>query len=183
MKMFKILPFLLCSFVYAQPESYCSLSLGFDAKNAIVGSKPTNNEPALDLIAGLHMVSNNFELNPEFEYFKQIGFQRFGVNFAYHDQRYIPIGNNELNFTLIPSLGASLINRFNMNNISTDGYSFSSHLAVQGGLSIRFKISDHIMIDGTIQALTRSDLKFYYPNDNPKFIVFSNFINLHYILN
>jgi hypothetical protein len=167
-------------------ESYASLSLKTDVRNAILGSKPTNNKPSPDLTLAVNMVGNNLELSVGDELFNQIGFNRFFLNFGYHSQRYIPIGDKELNFTVIPYLGASTITRYGKEDrILPNGdfiYGNSSHLAVQGGISIRGKITDKILFDVSYEGLTRQDLLYMYPTDNPHFIVFSGSAGLHYII-
>jgi len=186
-----LLPLLLFSpFIYGQKASYFSASLKTDIKNSIVGSAPTNNKPALDLMASIHCVGDNFELGVGDELFNQIGFNRFFVNGGYHTQWYIPIGNNDLNFSIIPYVGISSITRYGKpdHEIVTPNqtyfiYGRSNHLAVQGGLSFRAKLSDKILIDFTSEALTRQDLKYLYPTDPNKFITISNYLGLHYVIN
>lgn len=170
-----------------EKESYCSISFGTDVKNAVMGSKPTNNKPAADLILNINMVGNDFELSVGDENFSQIGFNRFSVDFGYHSQRYIPLGNYDFDFTMVPSVGFSTISRWGgVDHEDSHGnwiYGKSNHIAVQGNLSFRYKLSDRFLIDWTANLMTRPDLMYLYPTDNPKFIVLSNFIKLHYILN
>jgi hypothetical protein len=185
-----LLLLLLSPFMYGQKASYFSMSLSQDIKNGIVGSKPTNNEPSLDLTLGIHCVGDNYELYTGDELFNQIGFNRFFVNGGYHTQWYIPIGDKELNFSVVPYVGFSMINRYGKadHEIVTPSqtyyiYGRSNHLAVQGGLSFRAKVSEKFLIDLTTEALTRQDLKYLYPTDPNKFIVFSNTFGVHYIFN
>ena len=184
-----LLSSLLFSFgLFAQEkESYCSISIGTDVKNSIVGSKPTGNNPALDLVMNINAVSCDFEISAGYEHFQAIGFSRYSADFGFHNQRYIPIGNKEFDFTAVPSIGFSMIQRFNgIDHYASNGdfiYSRSSHLAAQVNLSLRTKLSDKILLDWTIQAITRPDLQYLYPTDDPKFIVFSNYLKLHYIIN
>lgn len=180
---------LVCMTSFAQEkESYFSLSAGADVKCSLVGSKPTNNQPSLDLIVAAHMVGNDFELSVGDEYFKQIGFNRFFMNAGFHFPMYIPeeffpVGDSDLNFTLVPYVGTSNITRFGFEDrIVGDRYIYgrSSHLAVQGGLSVRFELLENLLLDFSSELLTRQDLQYRYFSDNPKFIVLSNYVSLHY---
>jgi hypothetical protein len=183
---------LLSAVSYGQKNdkvSYCSFSLKTDVKNAVMGSKPTNNNPALDLMGTIHMVGGNFELNVGDENFNQIGYNRFFVNFGYHSERYIPLGDKEFDFTIIPAIGFAQIVRYGKQDheIKTPTndyfiYGHSSHIAVQGSLSFRTKIAERILLDFTTEASTRPDLAYLYPTDPNKSFVISNFLGLHYIL-
>ena len=191
MKLLKTIPLVFCSLMFGQKkENYFSASLGSDIKNSIVGSKPTGFKPASDLVIGLHVVSNNFELNPEIETFSKIGYFRSGINFGLHFNKwFIPIGNTEMDFTLVPSIGASLISRSGKEDklIVTPEqdywvYGNSSHISAQANLSFRLKLSDSFILDYTANLSTRPDLVYMYPTDNPKFMCLSNFLKLHYII-
>ena len=178
---------LFSGLLYCQEKnSYFSASAGFDIKNAVLGSKPTNNLPSLDLLIGLHAVSGNFELNPEFELFEKIKFRRYAINIGWHFPRYLLLGNKAIRITTIPSLGTAIIARYGGEDRTTASghiiYRRSQHLAFQGNLSFRATLSDRFLLDYTIQATTRPDLNFLYPDDKNKQIVFSNFIKVHYIL-
>jgi hypothetical protein len=186
-----VLPLLLLSsLMYGQKESYFSMSLSQDIKNGIVGSAPTHNEPSLDLTLTVHCVGQNYEMNFGDELFNQIGFNRFFVNGGYHTQWYIPFRDKEYNFSVIPYVGFSSITRYGKpdHEIVTPNqtywiYGYSNHLAVQGGLSFRAKVTDNFLIDFKTEALTRQDLKYMYPTDPNKFIVISNTIGIHYVFN
>lgn len=191
MKLIKTLPFVFYSIMFGQKkENYFSVSLGSDIKNSIVGSKPTNYKPSADLVFGLHMVSKNVELNPEIESFNEIGYLRSGLNFGYHlNNWFIPIGNKELDFTVVPNVGISVISRFGKTDklIETKDqdyyiYGKSAHIATQANLSFRLKLSDSFMLDYTANLSTRPDLMYMYPTDEPKFLCLSNFLKLHYII-
>ena len=165
-----VLPLLLLSAVtFAQNKdkvNYFSLSLLTDVRNAAIGSQATDNKRALDLIAGLHIVKNNFEYSVGYEYFNAIGFSRDMLNFGYHSERYIPeswipFANKDFEFTAIPRIGASIINRFEKPNETNPTFKdlHASWWGVQCGLSLRAKLTDHVLIDVTAEFLTRKDIK------------------------
>lgn len=173
-----------------EKESYASLFVLTDIHNAVEGSKPTNYKPALDLTAGISMVSNNFELRVSDELFNQIGFNKFAVNFGYHSQRYIPLGNKDFNFCIVPSAGVGMIQRWGLGDrvVKTPEdtryiYGKSSHISVQVGLSFVTRLSDKIMLDLSSDLSMRPDLLYHYPTDNPKGWVLSNHLGVHYIIN
>lgn len=173
---------------YSQKETYASVSLRTDLRNAVLGSKPTNDKPALDLTASVNMVSNNFEINFGDEYFREIGFNRVFVNFGYHLPRYVRIGYKEIDITVVPYAGFGVISRFGKEDreiITPDKdyyiYGSSSHLAAQAGLSFRVKLFDKFLLDWTCEALTRPDLQYLYPTDPNDKIKFSNSVGVHYI--
>jgi hypothetical protein len=191
-----LIPILMLSaFSYGQKHkvSYFSASLKTDVKNAFVGSKPTNNNPALDLMAGIHAVGGNFEINVGDELFNQIGYNRFFINFGYHSERYIPeeiipFVDRDINFSIIPSIGFAQIVRYGKEDheIKTPTqtyfiYGHSSHIAVQGSLSFRGKLTDKILIEFLTELSTRPDTNYLYPTDPQKTFVLSNFIGLHYV--
>jgi len=171
----------------AEPETYFSASLSADGQNLIFGSKPTNNESALDLRLKLHAVGNNFEMSPGYERFNQIGFERYSLDFGWHSQRYIPeswipFSDDDFDFTAVPSIGFSMIKRYGHiveETLHTDGK--PAFLAVQGSISFRKKISDHFLLDWTVEGITRGDTKTLYPNDPHKGYTISNYFGVHYI--
>ena len=173
---------------YAQKETYASFALKTDVRNAVLGSKPTNNNPALDITASVNMVSNNFEISFGDEYFQRIGFNSTFVNFGYHFPRYISLGAKEIDITVIPYAGFSLITRFGKEDkeIITPEQDFyvygkSAHISAQAGLSFRVKLSDKFLLDWTCEAMARPDLSYLYPTDPNKAVVVSNYVGVHYI--
>lgn len=158
-------------------ESYLSVSFKTDVKNALVGSEPTDYKPALNYQIKVNMVSDNFELAPGYERFNEIDFERFSLDFGWHSQRYIPLGFKEFDFTIVPSAGFSMIKRYSE---LEDGHPM--FFAVQGSLSFRYKLSDKLLIDWTVEGITRSDIKYLYPNDPHKGYTISNYVGIHYII-
>ena len=52
---------LLTTSIYAQ-DNYMSFSAGIDVRNALFGSEPTNNKPALDYQLQFAMVDRNMDI-------------------------------------------------------------------------------------------------------------------------
>lgn len=176
----------------AQDVNYFSLSLGSDIKSSTVGSKATDYKASPDIIIGAHMVGSNFELNPEIESFAKIGYFRFGLNAGYHSERYVRLFGEDHNFTIVPSIGFSMIHRYGFEDreiydpkIKTTTYIYgsSSHFAVQANLSFRFKLTDGLLLDFNTGLQTRPDLMYRYPTDSPKNICLNNTLKLHFIIN
>lgn len=178
------LSFLCATFAYSQKESYFSVSLKGDIKNSTIGSQPTEYKASPDLILGLHMVSENVEVNSEVESFDKIGYFSFGVNGGYHLQRYLPITRKGIDITVIPLIGAKVIYRYGFEDKLTDKnpdgiiYGSSQHLALQVGSSFRIPLSDKFLIDFSSVFSTRSDINYRW-NDN-KIGVLSNYLGIHY---
>lgn len=63
--------------------NYKFVAFGFDVRNAVIGSKPTNNKPELNYQFKLGAVSKNVEVAIFYEQFKRIDFQAYGVNVGY----------------------------------------------------------------------------------------------------
>jgi len=184
MKKTTILALMLSLGGYAQ-QSFCSISGNIDARNALIGSKPTGNNPALDFTLKVHAVSKGFEMSGGYERFQQIGFSREMANFGYNSERFIPIGNKDFDFTAIPYIGGSLIHRFGKDDRTVGDkfiYGNSSHLALQIGMSFRYAISDKWLLDLTYEIMTRPDLNYLYPTDNNPGVVGSGTVGIHYVL-
>ena len=173
----------------AEPETYFSASLSADVTNLAIGSKPTNHESALDLRLKLHAVGKDFEMSPGYERFNQIGFERYSLDFGWHSQRYIPeswipFSDEDFDFTAVPSIGFSMMDRYGHiveETLHTDGKPM--FFAVQGSMSFRKKISDKILLDWTFEVITRGDTKTLYPNDPSKGYTYSNYFGAHYVFN
>jgi len=172
----------MVTYAQTEKESYFSLSSKFDVKNAIVGSEPTNNKSALDLHLNANMVKNNFELSMGYETFHTIGFEKYSVDFGWHFPRYIPIFNKEIDITIVPSIGFSMINRYDLGIKSITGETLNrmGFVAIQGNLSFRVPLTDTILLDYTIEAQGRPDREFLYPETTKSSVIFSNLVGIHY---
>jgi hypothetical protein len=159
-------------------ENYISFSTGLDVKNLIVGSKPTNNEPALNLFYQLSLVSNNVELNIGYENFNRIKFDKYTIGVGYHFPLHGNVFNKKTKIVMVISIEPSIINRWG-DNWGT----VSSHLTIGGNIGFRMLITDEVGVEFLVNALPRTDLSSRYPETNPTIpIIYSNFIKVYYII-
>src|SRR5690242_9798029 len=105
-----ILPMLfLGSAMFAQKQSYLSVSGGVDCRNAVLGSPPTGNKPALDFITQFDIVGANVHLNFGYEQFKAIDYSRIYAGLGYEWPLYGYVFGNEIKTAFIPSIDCSMI--------------------------------------------------------------------------
>lgn len=160
---------IFCSIATNSQNIY--ISGGIDVRNAIKGSNPTNNKPAIDAIIQFGMIGKKTELVIGYEKFQTISFDKFFFGLGHQF-----LVNNEI--TLIPSIEPSLIGRWGKN-----WQSVSSHLSVGASLAIRYKLSDHLSLELKGNALPRTDLKASYPEIHKNVpIIFSNYLKIVYII-
>jgi hypothetical protein len=159
-------------------EHYISFSTGLDVKNSIVGSKPTNNEPALNLLYQISIVSDNIEVNIGYENFNRIKFDKYTIGVGYHFPLYGRVFNHQTKVVMVISAEPTIINRWGDNWGTT-----SSHLTIGGNIGFRGLITDRIGVEYLLNALPRTDLSSRYPEINPTIpIIYSNFVKVYYII-
>lgn len=144
---------------------------GFDVKNAIFGSKPTNNKPALDVVIEFGMIGGKTEIVVGYEEFKDINFDKFsfgvGHRFRINDK-----------FILIPSIEPSLIGRWGLS-----WQTISSHLTLGASVALRYKLSNSFSLELQSNVLPRTDLMARYPDINQNSqIIISNYLKIIYRL-
>ena len=147
-------------------------STGIDLRNAVVGSKPTNNKSELDLNFKFGLVSNkSTEITINYEKFNAIDFSRF----AFGVGQQIEVTNR---IKVVPTFEYGLINRSNDwgGGLSQDDGK-SSHLGFGFSLPIRYEINDNFAVELQSQLLQRTDINTKYGGNN---FVLSNFFNLVY---
>lgn len=64
-------------------NKYGFITFGFDARNAVIGSKPTNDDPELNYHLKAGFVYNNIELGVLYEQFNRIDFQAYAATLGY----------------------------------------------------------------------------------------------------
>jgi len=166
---------LLILFTVSLQAQNVYFSAGFDVRNLVIGSKPTNNNSELNLMAKFGMVSNKkVEVTVNYEKFNSLDFWKFGFGVG----KQIIITEKIM---IVPTLECNLINR------SDDwggglGYkdSPSSHLAFGASVPIRYNINDNWAVELQTNLLQRTDIKAKYGKDK---WAFSNFLNLIYKIN
>jgi hypothetical protein len=148
----------------AQSQIY--VSTGIDVRNAIVGSKPTDNKPALDLLFKVHLVGKSVECTVQYERFESIGFDKFAFGVGYQFKAF--------GTTITPSIEPTLIGRHNFGDFDTK----SSHLAIGGSMTVKWELSERLAIGIVGNALYRTDLAAKYGTKNP--MVYSNYLTVFY---
>lgn len=166
----------LCYSQSQEKESYIAFSTAIDIKNAILGSKPTNNNPAVDLLFQFAMVGKNVEVNLGYENFNTIHFDKYTLGVGYHFPLYGYVFGKEIKTILIPSIEPTLIDRWGKEWQCT-----SSHLSIGGNLAFRWNLSDAIAAELLINALPRTDLSSRYPELHTTVpIIYSNYLKILY---
>lgn len=152
---------LICGIANAQnkdQEGYIYFSGAIDIRNAVIGSEPTNNKPALDVLYQFGMVGQNIEVNIGYERFNAISFDKFTFGVGYHFPLYGRIGNSVIKTVFIPSIEPTLIGRW-----GDEWQCSSSHLSIGGNLALRWHLSDKTALELLSNFLPRTDLSSRYP--------------------
>jgi hypothetical protein len=175
MKQIKTLLMLLIgSLAFSQTQTpYVGFIGGFDIKNALVGSEPTNNKSELNYSLQFIMVGKNVECGIGYESFKRIDFNRMYLSAGYQ----FPISEK---IKLIPTLEPSIINR---SDNWGGGISYElkqSFLSLALNLSLQYNLNDKLALRTDLNLLPRTDQKMMY-NENK--IVPSILIKLEYKIN
>lgn len=148
-----------CGFSQAKhQEHYKYFSTAIDIRNAAFGSRPTNNQPALDLIYQAGIVSHNLEVNISYESFKAIYFDKYAVGVGYHFPLYGCVFGQLLKTVLIPGIEPTMINRW-----GSEWQTTSCHLTISAGLSLRWFLTDQLAIELLHTMIPRTDLYARYP--------------------
>lgn len=169
----KIIILLLFSSVIQAQHIY--FSSGFDVKNIVTGSKPTDSKSALDLMLKFGMVSvKKVEATVNYENFKRLDFWKFGFGIG----KQFEITDKIM---IVPTIEYNLINRYDDWGGGL-GYvdNSSSHLAFGASLPIRYEINDRFAVEIQSNILHRTDIKAKYGTDK---WVLSNFLNIIYKIN
>ncbi len=181
MKKIILLLLLSCS-VYAQKDNYISFSAAIDIKNGLVGSKPTNCEPKLDVIYQFSLVDRNVEVNVSYELFNAIGFNKYSAGVGYHFKLYGYVFKNEIKTTIIPSIEPTLIGRWKT-KLNNDWYDSSSHMTLGANLEIKWDLNEKLSLGIQCNALPRVDLSSRYRDVYDKApVIFSNYFKISYKL-
>lgn len=145
--------------------------LGIDVRNAIVGSKPTNNKLELDLNLKFGMVTlKKTEITINYEKFNRIDFSRFSFGLG----QQIEVTDK---FKVVPTLEYGLINRSgNWGGGLSQDEGKSSHLGWGISVPIRYEINDNFAVELQSQLLQRVDLNTKYGGNNFTFSEFINFV-------
>lgn len=146
-----------------------------DVKNAIQGSEPTNNKPALDYLLGVTIPICKTETNIGIERFEKIGFTKFFTAVGYHVPIVKEFNSTFKELSVTPAIEGGVIWRTIDNN-------FDSSLTYGLNLSIRQDIGENWAIESFSNFSRRSDKEHLYPNGEKQY-VYSHYIKLIYKLN
>lgn len=110
-----ILPALLSLSISAnaqdsEKDNYFYTSFGFDVKNAVQGSAPTNYEKALNWTIVANVVTDNIDFGLGYEKFNEIEYDRKFMQLGYHFKiNYIK--GTDMKFSINPAIEGSWIGR------------------------------------------------------------------------
>ncbi len=147
-------------------DRYVSLSYGVDARNALLGSKPTGFKSALDYTIDAHIVEENFDFNLGQEVFSAIKFQRKYVALGYHF--YVgDVWGTDVKFSIQPSLEWSNITRGRVDNMQDIHRSYSTP---SFNINWNWDINKNFAIQLATNMLPRPDLRVIYNQEHNKWI-------------
>lgn len=177
----------------AAQDNYLAFSGAFDVRNAIIGSRPTNNESAIDFLAQFSIVSRDVEVNVGYEAFPRLDFSKYTIGVGYHTHLYGNLFGRVIHTVFIPSIEPTIINRHGDWGGGIGYDQESSHLSLGLSLGLRWNLSDDIAVEYLFNALPRVDLYAMYGNEmdittgkasiSGVPIVSSNYIKLVYKIN
>ena len=152
------------NFYNSNARKYAFVSTGFDVRNAIVGSKPTDNKSALDVNVKVGALYNHLEIAMFYENFHRITFQAYGINVNY-------VGKVAKNTDVVVGIEAgSIIRQSNSNFLMCGG---NAEVRYQLGVDSKFSIG--------LQYNARLRTDIWY-KDTPMPIVHSGLLNVYYRL-
>ena len=142
--------------------NYMFVGLGIDVRNALIGSKSTNDKSELDLNFKIGAIRNKIELLMFYENFNRITFQAYGVNVNYVQ----PILSKT--DVVIGLEGGSIVRDSNYN-----------FLMGGGNIELRHQLKDFII---SFQGNARIRPDIWYKNTSLP-IKYSGFIVIYYKFN
>lgn len=156
-KLFTLAIMMISLSSFSQDKAHLYVSAGLDIRNALVGSKATNQENEADMAFKFGMVSNyGVEAVIGYELFPAIDYDRmyFGAGYQF---------DIAPDFVLVPTIEPSIIHRHGDWGGGI-GYEApkSSHLSVGLSTAVRFNISDSFAVEVSPNILLRTDIDFKY---------------------
>jgi len=142
-----------------------TFSIGADVVNAVVGSKPTNNQPKLNLFTAVKITDpySGFGVNVSYEHFEAIEFQKFGFGVAKS------FTEKNITYSTILELNSTI--RYN---------SPIQHTSFGLLNQIEYRFYKGFAVGLMAQIQKRKDLEYYYNEKNA--YRFSTFLTLNYKL-
>lgn len=161
-----LLSIFMCATTFAQ-RGYVSGSIGFDVKNSFVGSKPTNNNPSLDILLKATAVGNKgFEVSAVYERFQQINFEKYAFSAGYNFPLYAYIGRNEIKTNILFGLEPTIIHRWSTWGGGISWNQDSSFLTMGANVGARWFVNDHLGFEILYNPVIRQDLAAMYGHKN-----------------
>ncbi len=139
-------------------DHYFGLSAGLDIRNASIGSAPTQDKPAIDVLYQFAIVSQNIEVNIGYECFNAIRFDKYSIGVGYHFPLYGRIRHTVIRTVFIPGIEPTMINRW-----GEEWGGKSAHLTIGGNLALRWHLGDNMAVELLANFLPRTDLEARYP--------------------
>ena len=172
-----------------QEKPIVQFGISADVRNAVIGSKPTNNEPALDYILSANIVTpNHVIIGLGYESFKRIKFESFKFALGYRvpvtEWLSIPLTiEPHLIYRIHPvTLHKVYIDENGLPQSSNETFTVQrkdGYLAISYNAGLQFKVSEHFGVELTSCLMRRSDLKALYENNK---LVLSNYAKIIYQL-
>ena len=144
--------------------------LSLDVRNALIGSKPTNNKQAIDAIFTFDMVGYNdgVKLGLLYESFPKIGFSRYGFN----------VGHNfslDSKWKVTPQIGLYDVQR-DWSKTENDTKETSS-ICYSVANMLSYRLTEEWQVGLFTEIMNRTDLNNYYGGTN---IRVSNYASIVY---
>lgn len=181
---------MLCSASLVSAQ-YVSLGAGVDVRNAIIGSEPTQNQPAFNGLLQFSMVGEEgIKVDITYEKMPKIDFERYSIGFGFIFPLYAHIRNKQIVTNFIPSLSPTIISRKGYWGGGISKETNSAHITLGLNLSLNWRLSDSFAVEYTLNMLPRTDLSAMYPKEawkdrvvvNGVPVVGSSFIKLIYVI-
>jgi len=179
---------MIISYTYAQNDKdrYLSLSYGVDVRNALIGSQPTDNKPALNWTAEFHAVEENIDFNIGMERFNMLEYTRVFVGLGYHIQ-VLYLLNTDIKFSVHPSIEFSNINRTFNESVVWEGKTVTTEVGKSFStpsfnINWNWDLHKNVAIQIGTNVLPRRDIQYIYKEDHMRVIV-SNSLKLVYKFN
>lgn len=178
------------SYSQHQKDTYIAFTSGFDIRNQVIGSTPTNNKPSSNYQFQFAMVGNNMEVNIGYETFPRLDFDKYTIGIGYHFHLYGNALNLPIHTVFIPSIEPTLIGRHGTWGGALSYNQVSSHLSLGLNLTFRWHLNESTAFEYSFNALPRTDLSSMYgytsTKDHPSIagigVVGNNFLKFTYIV-
>lgn len=179
-----ILPFLFsCAAAIGQTAkpAYLSVSGGFDIRNAAIGSKPTNDKPALNWLTQFDCVGAGVHIIAGYERFDAIKYDRMFAGIGYEFPLYAYAFNSEIKTAFIPSVDYSIIKRTITETYTYEGKQYSTTGKAGFGtfglnLAFQWDLTDHFGLRLATKIQPRPDVEYMYGTKKTEIANYVSFV-------